>query len=279
MSNSTKANEVLQSVVDEIQNGADLPGTLHMTLFRLPADIPMMQWSTGNRVTAALHGTQDARGYRQWQQVGRQVKRGAKAIHILAPKTRKTTTTYTDEHGIEHEQEEYAVVGFRAVAVFRYEDTEGAELPYRNQYVQPADLPLIDVAHAMGIDVHSSFTHHGELGAYNHGSDSIRLCTDDEQTFLHELSHAVDHRLGNLGDDPELNEVTAELAGSALARLYGADPNLKMTRSYIQRHAGTTAGQTIMKAIERVQAIMDYIQHYKPASAGSEQQSYAVATA
>ncbi len=48
-------------------------------------DIPADKWSFLNRLLMYLNNTEDARGFRQWQQVGRHVKKGSKAFYILAP--------------------------------------------------------------------------------------------------------------------------------------------------------------------------------------------------
>ena len=61
-------------------------------------------------------------GYRTWQQLGRQVRRGESGLQILTPVTRKVTP----ENG---EDEERRVVGFRVVHVFDLAQTDGEPLP------------------------------------------------------------------------------------------------------------------------------------------------------
>jgi hypothetical protein len=70
--------------------------------------------------------TQAVAGYRAWQQMGRQVRKGSQAIWILAP----------NKYKIESENEEtgennttFALRGFRPAGVFAIEDTDGPELP------------------------------------------------------------------------------------------------------------------------------------------------------
>jgi len=43
-------------------------------------DIPADKWSFLNRVLMYLNETDDARGFRQWQQVSRYVKKGVKGL-------------------------------------------------------------------------------------------------------------------------------------------------------------------------------------------------------
>ena len=66
-------------------------------------------------------------GYRSWQQnFGRQVRKGEKAIKILAPCKYKVETEEKDENGDPKMME---LTGFRVVSVFALEQTEGKELP------------------------------------------------------------------------------------------------------------------------------------------------------
>jgi DNA primase len=73
-------------------------------------------------------------GYRMWQQLGRQVRRGEHGLQILAPIIRKTAP----DNG---EQEERQVVGFRAVNVFDISQTDGEPLPEVTATLVDGDLP------------------------------------------------------------------------------------------------------------------------------------------
>ncbi len=50
---------------------------------------PSNKWSLGNKLLMLAAGACDARGYDQWQKVGRNVRKGAKAFYIFGPSTRK----------------------------------------------------------------------------------------------------------------------------------------------------------------------------------------------
>ena len=63
-------------------------------------------------------------GYRAWQALGRQVKKGEKAISIFAPRPYRVTTA--DEAGEEQTREGLT---FRSVPVFDISQTEGDLLP------------------------------------------------------------------------------------------------------------------------------------------------------
>lgn len=44
-------------------------------------EIPADKWSVGNQILMLAQDTYDARGYKQWQEVGRNVRKGSKTIH------------------------------------------------------------------------------------------------------------------------------------------------------------------------------------------------------
>ena len=63
-------------------------------------------------------------GYKTWQSLGRQVKKGEKAIFIFAPRPYRVTTE--DEQGEEQTREGLT---FRSVPVFDFSQTEGDPIP------------------------------------------------------------------------------------------------------------------------------------------------------
>jgi len=91
-----------------------------------------------------MNDTEDARGFRQWQKVGRRVKKRAKAFYILTPVRKKVPVKVKREEERVNDNGEIEVVeieetilvdklvGFKPVPVFRYEDTEGEPLPEEN---------------------------------------------------------------------------------------------------------------------------------------------------
>ena len=93
-------------------------------LKRVPgSQMPSDNWSLCNRVMAYVQtGSLDCRGYRQWQQAGRQVKQGSQAAYILAP---LLVTVEDDKTGKESKE----LRGFKSIPVFAYHNTEGDPLP------------------------------------------------------------------------------------------------------------------------------------------------------
>ena len=166
---------------------------------------------------------------------------------------------------VETEEEVQKLFGFKTVPVFRYEDTDGEPLEYEQkiQSIEPEKLPLYDVARDLGITVQVGLTSTGEYGSFSPGSKEIRLCTDSEQTFLHEISHAVDQHLGNY-KDYESGEIVAELSACFLASLYGLKADIAETQEYIKSWSkGLHVGLALGNALDRVKAIYRYIEKWK----------------
>src|SRR4030067_153556 len=109
-----KVRQALERVVQRFKEG-DIPEAIAYSMFPIP-NIPASRWSLLNRTLMFISGTSDARGYRQWQEVGRHVKKGSKAITILAPRFIRKQTE-------EDEEAKSILVGFLSVPVFKVEDT------------------------------------------------------------------------------------------------------------------------------------------------------------
>ena len=96
----------------------------------------MPQMVMEQSLLTALAGTGDARGYKQWQDADRHVKKGSKAFAIFASCTKRIKEPGKEDRVI--------CFGFRAISVFRIEDTEGADIPIGNPELDAwiAELPL-----------------------------------------------------------------------------------------------------------------------------------------
>lgn len=225
-----KAGETLQRLLTAFEQGT-IPEALSRTI--IPTlDVPSSQWSLNNRVLALFAQTADARGMRQWNEVDRHVIAGRKAFYILAPLLVKAKE---GEEGDKH------LVGFRAVPVFRVEDTEGAPLDYP-PLEPPQPPPLSEVAEAWGLAVsYTAFSGPDSpaYGSYSPSRKSIQLATHDEQVFFHELAHAAHEKIkGSLkrGQDWQ-QEIVAELTAATLMHLYGQQPNDGGAYEYIASYA------------------------------------------
>jgi hypothetical protein len=246
-----KVDAVLNGIVDLFTEG-DVAAAVAVATFPTP-DIPLAKWSLRNRVIAMINGTGDARGFRQWESVGRNVIKGKRAFYILAPLLIKSKTE-RDKDG----KPRMICIGFKGIPVFRAEDTEGDPINYPKHEL-PAH-PLSEVAEAWGIDIKTAgFS--GHAYGWTDGDNAITLCTPAERTFFHELGHCADARTHKLkgGQDP-VQEIVAELVAATLARLVGREmPNDGRSKGYIQGYASKlypklSEADAMRKACERVLA-------------------------
>lgn len=254
--------DVVDKLLDMFRTGKLPEKVAFSIIHRHPGDvIPSDHWSLGNRILQLLQGTEDARGYKQWQSVGRQVKKGSHAIHILAPMTFKVKEkdTLTGE-----ETEKVVVKGYRPIPVFKYEDTEGADLPYDHTY-EPATRPtFFDAAEKLGVDVEYKPITANYLGKYSLNTNSIRLCTHDAVVYYHELAHAVHATLVDLRVfDPKKAEVVAEFSALVLANIAGIEgyetQGLDYIEHYAQDHTPSAAMKEIFSVLNDVEAIVDKV--------------------
>lgn len=224
-----RVKTVLNTIVEKFKSG-DIPDAIAMASYPIP-DLPSSKWSFLNRTIMFLSGTCDARGYRQWQEVNRWVKKGARAIHIIVPCFAKTV----DEAGEETEVLRY----FKATPVFSVEYTDGKPLDYQD--IDLPELPLIARAEEWGVSVKAVPGNYLYRGYYSSERQEIGLATPEEKVFFHELAHAGHEKVkGGLksGQGP-LQEIVAELSAQALCRLVGKQANDTTGNSYmyIERYA------------------------------------------
>jgi hypothetical protein len=204
-----------------------------------------------------MAGTDDARGYKQWQAAGRQVVKGARSFAILAPRTVKRTELVDGA-----EVERVVTVGFLGVPVFRVEDTEGA--PLETPDYAPAELPpLFEVAERLGVTVRWLPFADRYYGYYTPGRHEIILCSTDAATFWHELAHAAHEKVkGSLrGGQDRRQEVVAETVAAVLARMYDFElGELAWSRRYVEGYAtGRDAGRAVLSVLAEVEAVLDLI--------------------
>jgi antirestriction protein ArdC len=265
-----QAEGVAQSIVRAFEDANTLPKPLAQIFIHRKDASHFSKWSWGNQLLVILRGFTDARGFQQWNAVGRFVRKGEKAFHILGPVKKKITDKETGE-------EKSIVVGFKGVAVFGYEQTDGEPLPIGDPEIEKwlDSLPLVDVAKAWGLSVD---VFNGEtanfLGIYRRRS-GIALGVKNLSTWCHELVHAADDRNGTMKELGQhwKSETVAELGGSVVLELLGCkhEADLGGCFGYIETYAEKekiTVVDACMKTLERtckaVALILDTAQAIRP---------------
>lgn len=248
MDRTTTIQRAITTLMETFRSG-NFPTQVAMTIIRRQEgdNIPSDSWSFANRLLMVAQGTNDARGFKQWQEVKRHVKRGATAIHIFAPLTKKVMEK-DDVTG--EETEKFILTGFKAIPVFRYEDTEGEALPEIN-YRPKQYPPFFEVADKLGITVEYRPMRGKYLGRFTPSTETIQLCAEDAVVYYHELAHAVHNTFVDLKTyDKAKAEIVAEFCAVTLCELSGIGGYQWQGYEYIKRYCGgVTKPETVLKKI------------------------------
>jgi hypothetical protein len=252
MPSSDRIKEAMETLLKIFQE--DNLDKVARAVFR-GGDVPADKWSFLNRVLMYLNDTEDARGFRQWQQVGRYVKKGSKAFYIIGPVTRKITVEKSLESGETVREEKQILAGFKAIPVFRFEDTEGEPI-IREDFKVNIPYEFNSIIQELGLKVQLVRFCGSAYGSYNLLNKEIRLASPEIEVFLHELSHAVDDRLTGLRSGQRKDqEVTAEFSAAVIARLMGYKIPLGNVREYIENYSF----REVMNCLARIEKIVSYV--------------------
>lgn len=190
-----EAHELLVSSVESLTTGDDWARMLEIAS-------RFHRYSAGNVFLIALQrpdATQVA-GYRAWQSLGRQVRKGEHGIRILAP-CRYVSAVVTDDDGSTHNL--YGVRGFTTTTVFDVSQTDGEELPDLGPTLLEGDAVaglwdgLAAQVRALGYSLERGECF-GANGRTDHGARTVTVRADvsDAQatkTLTHELAHVILH--------------------------------------------------------------------------------------
>jgi len=240
-------------------------------------------YSLGNLLLIGAQAPQANRvaGFRTWQSLDRQVRKGERGIAILAPCTYRPKTAERAEPAGPAAPAGVApqcvggkqVRGFRVVHVFALHQTEGAPLPEvaPTLLVGQAPAGLWDALEGQVLG-HGYTVHRGDTGRANGWTDptsrTVRVSSsvDDAQavkTLIHELAHL---ECGHVVDLPTYAtcrgrcEVEAESVAYVVAAAHGLDAG-GYSFAYVAGWAGgdltcvRQAAETVTKA---ARAILDH---------------------
>lgn len=162
-------------------------------------------------------------GFGAWKRLGRSVRRGERAIWILAPMVGRRVRTDEGE-------ERRPVFGFRPVAVFDVSQTDGEELAEVCRTLEGDDPgacfeALVGRARDLGYSVRCAELPAGTNGDCAFASRRIRVESRNRpaqqvKTLAHELAHALLHEVTA---DRALAELEAESTAYVVCRSLGLD--------------------------------------------------------
>lgn len=214
-------------------------------------------------------------GYKAWQQkFHRQVRKGEKALTILAPIAHKTTIRETNKDTGEVTDHEHVWMSFRAVNVFDISQTDGDELPeiatdltgdverftqLCNSVQACATVPV-----EWDVDITDPECH----GYYSRGENRIciRGGMSEAQTFktlVHETAHSILHCEGGeqFDADRDVREVQAEGVAFVVCKALGIDTE-DYSLGYVAAWSGLDS-KAVLKQLEVIRktagAILDKV--------------------
>ena len=240
------AREALRAGLAALTTGDDWAAMLQGIATNARQRLSPMRYSFSNqRIVAFSAVARQVDGtavgtYNAWGKVGRTVKRGERAVYILAP--RPFVREVTNSSGT---SEEKRGMFFRAMPVFLLGQTEGAELPVAPELPKPVsidDVPGFDehltklrsVALAIAGEPVSTFEIRksdagdplGALGWYVPSKRSIVVIDSGNQaqmfkTAVHEVAHSLMH--ATVHHSYAWQEVEAESVAFVVANVFGLD--------------------------------------------------------
>ena len=259
MAHNEKIHAIADDLLTAFQTGA-LPTALAQVFIRRDIEVPSKHWTWTNRTVGILRGHVYAAGFRQWEALGRHVRRGEHCFYILAPKLRKEKCE--DDH---ETTDQVVLVGYQPIAVFGYLQTDGTPLPGAED--EPAfieALPLITVARAwrLSIGTYDLTDNPDALGYFAPGL-GIALATENLAVWAHELVHAADYRLKTYTGKGLASEVVAQLGAAILLSCLGheeaSDPG--GTYAYIERYCTEQKRKVLTVCIELLERTCRCVAH------------------
>jgi len=180
------------------------------------------QYSLYNQIILCFAGCSQVAGYKKWQELGRRVKKGQKAVWILAPWLKKVN----NEKEKQEEEQTRVLHGFFSVPVFDISQTEGK--PVKRGMTTGADIDFQELRKATEKAGWTVVFKPLEIakGGYvtkNNGQITLNSNLDELEntgTLIHEWVHKELKHPDN-GTPPSVAEQQAETATYLLCKVLG----------------------------------------------------------
>ena len=206
------------------------------------------RYSFGNQLLIHLQKADAKRvaGFHTWKKLGRQVKKGEKAIRILAPIVWRTKDKDNEEK----------IVSFRSACVFDVSQTDGkplAEFAKVNGDPGEQTERLRSLITSKGIQLEYSNAIGSASGMSIGGKIVLREDLGPAEEFsvlVHEASHEIMHRRGESPESKTVRETEAEAVAFVVCQAIGLDAT-DSASDYIQLYDGNK--DTLMESLERIQ--------------------------
>ncbi len=239
--------DMLAKAVDEVR-----ASQMFKAYLEVQAKFHRYSWCNSLLILSQRPEATRVAGYRAWQSLGRQVRKGEHGITIFAPCPWKREV----ERGDGETDTEQGIY-FRAVHVFDVAQTDGDELP-------DMDVPTVDtaaddllsdllrVAEQRSIAVNFDELSGGLFGVSKGGSvdvDNRHATGQQAKTLAHELAHEALHKTDRTGLTRTVAELEAESVAYVVCTHAGLDVEVRASR-YIALWDGDS--KSLRASLERI---------------------------
>ena len=240
------ADKAMEELISAVENGESQKLTAYLAMLGR-----FHRYSLGNVLLIASQrpGATRVAGYGTWQQLGRQVRRGEKAIRILAPVRIRRKGSI--ESNADDEEE---VIAFRRACVFDVSQTDGKPLPEFAKVLGDPGRALARLkgyVSGQGIRLEYSNRIGPAEGMSTGGGILLRADLEPAAEFsvlVHELAHQRLHQ-GEEKDSKTVRETEAEAVAFAVCQAVGLDTNTASS-DYIQLYDGKK--ETLLASLQRI---------------------------
>lgn len=208
-------------------------------------------------------------GFNTWKKQNRYVKKGEKAIWILAPVPKKYTKLVVNADG-EEEEKEITWNSYRAVPVFDMSQTEGEELPTADRFCKVLDGTVEEyeklreaLTKAAPCEVVYEDITTGANGYFDGKKIAIKKGMSEAQTvktLIHETAHSMLHGADGeyKNESREAKEVQAESVAYIVSSALGIDTS-DYSFGYIAGWAGGKDMKSLNKSMETIRKTAESI--------------------
>lgn len=203
-------------------------------------------------------------GYQKWKQLGRQVKRGEKAITIVQPRFSKKETEVVNQAGNAEKKEVKKLSGFGYAKVFDISQTEGEAVP---EFATISGDPGESLSKLEQLVMDNGITLHyeqpptpGAIGLSTGGQIYVTPGLSDAEAFsvlAHELAHELLHKGERRHETtPTVRETEAEAVAFVVSEAIGLD-STQRSSDYISLYRGDP--EILSESLKFIQKTAGYL--------------------
>jgi hypothetical protein len=247
--NASQTRQIIRQAIDELAAALEA-GKSDCLRTYLAGMARFHQYSLGNVLLIHMQCPRASRiaGYGTWQRMGRHVRRGEKAIRILAP------IVWTDP---DDKEGRARIVAFKTACVFDVSQTEGRPLP---AFAAVGGNPgahlarLKGFAQTLGISLEYSDETGGADGMSLGGRIVLKAGLSPAEEFAvlaHEIAHELLHvKAGFQSHEKTVRETEAEAVAFVVCQAIDLETNTAAS-DYIQLYRGDK--DTLLASLEHIQ--------------------------